>query len=298
MEISSNFVGRRSKTLRVKVTDRDAVNYSAGCYITNPIFYDDRNKLLVFPMLVVSLTWKISSSFENFWDTSGFPLKVLNTQVHYFEDLTWYRRIYGGDSISISGEVISIIPHISGTLLCIEYVGFLEDGSPLFKEITCSLLRGVKCIDKGNGKDRLPIPIRENLDDLKFLWEEPIDINFYDPYTYDGCSNIHFPIHTSYKFAESVGLPAPIYQGTALLSRVLQKFIDRKDFSPEKKFVKSLHARFASYVLPGNKLNIKVFKSAKNKSTDEVYFFEVLNLDNKPITKEGKIEFVDATSKA
>ncbi len=296
MNIKSDFVGRKSKPLTIKISERDALNYSAGCYISNPVFYDNREKLLVFPMFVVSLTWKISSSFSGFWDTSGFPLDSLYTQVHYLENLTWYRNIFAGEVITIVGEVIGIIPHISGTLLCIEYKGYSQQGKEVFNEITCSLLRGIKCTDKGKGRERFPVVNKGGWNNAEFLWEEPIEISPYDPYIYDGCSNIHFPIHISRKFAENVGLPGPIYQGTAILSRVLQKFLEKQEYAPEYKFIKSLHARFASYITPGSKLILKVLKPNNGEERKEIYFFEIYDLYNKSIVKEGKVEFADITS--
>lgn len=295
MEISSEFVGRKSKPLTVTISERDAMNYCAGCYVKNPIFYEDYGKLLVFPLFVVSLTWKISSSFDKFWDTSGFPLDALSTQVHYFEDLTWYKCIYAGDSLTICGEVYAIFPHISGTLLCIEYIGTSEDGTRVFRELTCSLLRGVKCLDKGGSKDNFSLirpPYQESNSPLSLNWEDTIYVDLFDLYIYDGCSGIHFPIHTSRRFAFQAGLNTPIYQGTAILGRVLERFFAREEFPPEKRLVNSLHARFSSYVTPGTKLSLKVFKPKENSiDTYEEYYFWVEDSNNRKVIKDGKIQF-------
>ncbi|MCX8064365.1 MAG: MaoC/PaaZ C-terminal domain-containing protein [Candidatus Hydrogenedentes bacterium] len=294
MEITSKYVGRKSKPFRITISERDAMNYCAGCYVNNPIFYDDSEKLLVFPLYVVSLTWKISSSFGEFWDTSDFPLDVLATQVHYFEDLRWYRKIYAGETIIIDGEVSAILPHIAGTLLCINYTGTSDNGETLFRELTCSLLRGVKCEDKGAGKDYLSM-VTFNTKDLDIsrvpIWESTINVNIYDLNVYDGCSNIHFPIHTSQKFAVGVGLPSPIYQGTAILGRILQKFLERVDFSPENKTVESLYARFSSYVLPNTLLKLSVFETGLDSDMDKLYLFTVKDTNDNKVIKDGKILF-------
>jgi len=48
------------------------------------------------------------------------------------------------------------------------------------------------------------------------------------PFIYDGCTDIHFPIHTSRKFAHDVGLPGIIHQGTATLAYAARELVNRE----------------------------------------------------------------------
>lgn len=289
-KLNSLFVGRKSRVLTVEISPREAMRYSAGIYETNPVFYDDRvQPLLVHPMYAVALTWKISSCFEEYWDTAEFPLDVLERQVHYLEELRWYQPLYAGETLRIQGEVKAVVPHLSGTLFWIDYTAKNVKDETIFIEGLGALLRDIPCEDEGQGKEMFFRDLKIDKRNQKTLWEEDIYIQKMDPLIYDACSNIHFPIHTSWAFSQKVGLLAPVYQGTATLSQGIRKIFEH-GFSPPQKKIEYLYARFSSFVYGGDTLKIKFFQDESNENNNKLYF-EIKTPRNDYAIKNGIVVF-------
>lgn len=288
--LNSLFVGRKSRILTIEISSRDAMRYSAGIYETNPIFYDDRvHPLLVHPMYVVALTWKISSHFKEYWDTAGFPLDVLERQVHYLEEIRWYKPLYAGETLQIQGEVKAIVPHLSGTLFWIDYTAKNNKNEIIFVEGLGALLRDIPCEGEGKGKELFFRDIKIDKKNQETLWEEDICVQKVDPLIYDACSDIHFPIHTSWAFSQKVGLSAPVYQGTATLSQGIRRIFEHGFVPPQKK-IEYLHARFSSFVYGGDILKIRVFQDKSNENSNKLYF-EIKTPRNDYAIKNGIVIF-------
>ncbi len=289
-ELDSSYVGRKSRVLTVKVSAHETMKYASGIYETNSIFYDDRIvPLLVHPMYAVALTWKVSSHFEEYWDTAGFPINVLERQVHYLEEINWYQPFYADDTLHIQGEVKAIVPHLSGTLFWIDYTAINDKDEPVFVEGLGALLRDIHCKDEGKGKELFFRNGKVDRKNREFLWEESISVKTMDPYIYDACSNIHFPIHTSWAFSQKVGLSAPVYQGTATLSQAIRKIFEH-GYAPPQRKIEYLHVRFSSFVFGGDELLLKVFQD-KNKVDDNKLYFEVTTPRGDYAIKNGIVIF-------
>ncbi|HOQ31093.1 MAG TPA: MaoC/PaaZ C-terminal domain-containing protein [Candidatus Hydrogenedens sp.] len=289
-KLNSLFVGRKSRVFTVDISPREAMKYAAGIYETNPLFYDDRvHPLLVHPMYAVALTWKISSRFDEYWDTAGFPLDVLERQVHYLEELRWSQPLYAGETLQIQGEVKAIVPHLSGTLFWIDYTAKNRKDEIVFVEGLGALLRDIPCEDEGKGKELFFRNVKIDRQNEKTLWEENIVIQPMDPLIYDACSDIHFPIHTSWAFSQKVGLSAPVYQGTATLSQSVRKIFEH-GFNPAQSRIEYLYARFSSFVYGGDVLTIRVFKDESNINNNKLCF-EIKTPRNDYAIKNGVIIF-------
>jgi acyl dehydratase len=94
-----------------------------------------------------------------------------------------------------------------------------------------------------------------------------------------------FPIHTSQKFAQAVGLPGIILQGTATLAFAVREIINQEaDSKPQR--VKAIYGRFTGMVRPGTK--IRVVLTHKSIQTDEIQlFFSVFNETGEKAIKDG-----------
>ncbi|MBN2307908.1 MAG: MaoC family dehydratase N-terminal domain-containing protein, partial [Candidatus Hydrogenedentes bacterium] len=112
MELSPRFVGAVSKSLKTSVTWRHAMNYAAAVGDGNPFYFDDEREggIIAPPMLAVALTWPIAEHMPQFWPADGFPLEVLQRQVHMTEHLIWHRTMRPGDALTITGEAVAIAP--------------------------------------------------------------------------------------------------------------------------------------------------------------------------------------------
>jgi acyl dehydratase len=123
------------------------------------------------------------------------------------------------------------------------------------------------------------------------LWESVISIDPLAPFIYDGCTNIHFPIHTSVKFAHQVGLPGIIHQGTATLALAVHNILN-KEAGGDPHRLATLYCRFTGMVLPGSAIRVRLTgKNQVSGGTD--LFFTVLNAEEKRAINDGYIRLKD-----
>jgi acyl dehydratase len=107
------------------------------------------------------------------------------------------------------------------------------------------------------------------------------------PFIYDGCTGIHFPIHTSVKFARAVGLPDIIHQGTATLALAVREVINR-EVGGDPRTVRSIAGRFTGMVISGSEIRIQLAGRETGRGGDHL-FFHVLNQEGKKAISEGVI---------
>jgi acyl dehydratase len=216
----------------------------------------------------------------------SFPREVMFTQVHYTEHLHIHRPVRPGDSLTVSGTIAAILPHRAGTHVVIRFDAKNDGTEPVFTEHIGAMMRGVECTDNGKGDDALPA-IPEMPGPGTMVWESDIYIHPMAPYIYDGCTNIHFPIHTSVKFARQVGLPGIIHQGTSTLALAVRDIIDR-EATGDSRMVESVSCRFTGMVLPGSDITVQLTgKRTSDSGTD--LFFSVINAEKKHAVSNGHI---------
>ncbi|KAA3656171.1 MAG: hypothetical protein DWQ10_16005 [Calditrichaeota bacterium] len=105
------------------------------------------------------------------------------------------------------------------------------------------------------------------------------------PFIYDACTNIVFPIHTSQKFAHTVGLPGIILQGTATLAFAVREMINRHaEGNPLN--LKYLACNFSGMVFPDSEIRIQLLAIDKQAS-DLHLFFQVLDDKEQIVIKNG-----------
>ena len=129
-------------------------------------------------------------------------------------------------------------------------------------------------MDQGTVVENLPT-VPEMPPHAEILWQERILVDPMLPYLYDGCSNIHFPIHTSRKFATEVGLPGIIVQGTAILAHAVRELTNREAQGQSFR-LRTLYVRFPRMVFPGTEVCIQL-RGAVNQCSGKELHFSVLN---------------------
>lgn len=285
MELSSHFVGTRLKEYRTTVTWRDTMNYAAAVGDANPCYLDDERPggIVAPPMFAVAVTWPILERIWDYIEDPDFPRELLMTQVHYTEHLQFHRPVRPGDDLTIRGAVAAIMPHRAGTHIVIRFDAADGGNVPVFTEHIGALLRGVDCTDEGRGGDALP-RVPPSPDEAVPVWESPIHIDPCAPFVYDGCTRIHFPIHTSVKFAHDVGLPGRILQGTATLAYAVRELIDREG-EGNPLAVESVSCRFSGMVIPGGEIAVRLLRKTPGGGTD--LFFDVINDEGKTAISHG-----------
>ncbi len=289
MKIDPNLAGIDLKPHHTNVTWRQTTNFAAAVLDNHPGYFDDtKNKeLLSHPLFPVAITWPILSRLDQFIHDQTFPTEVLLTQVHYSEHLILRRLVRPGESLTITGHLAALLPHRAGThaVICLNAVD--EQNQLVFTEYVGAMLRGVDC---GEGGTFGTIPaVDKNTDDTRnVMWASDIPIDPLQPYIYDGCTNIEFPIHTSPHFAKAVGLPGIILQGTATLAMAVREIVNREGRrNPES--VCQVACCFTDMILPGTTIQIVCSKKINHKNHTDL-FFEVLNHENKKAIRDGVVK--------
>ncbi len=279
MKLDSKLAGTRLAPHNANITWRDTTNFAGAIQDSNPLYFDDRKKqgILAPPTFPVAVTWPILSNLGRYIDSKKFPKEVLFTQVHYTEHLILHRLIRPGDQLNLTGEIVAILPHRAGTHAVIKLIATDKKKEPVFTEYIGAMLRGVECMGE-IGKERLPAIPDTNLLAAP-AWACKIRIDPFLPYVYDGCTNIEFPIHTSPKFAEDVGLPGIILQGTATLALAVRELIEREAGGDPGR-IEEIACKFTGMVKPGTDIDVCCLGSREYPGHRDL-FFNVLNSESK-----------------
>jgi acyl dehydratase len=258
MKIDSRYVGTPLKMYETAVFPRDTMNFAAAIGDPNARYLDDERDggLVAHPMHSVAVTWPILEHIDAYIDLESFPREILLTQVHYSEHLVLHRLMVPGDRLKIDGQIAAIVPHRAGTHMILRLSARDAGGQPVFTEYIGALMRGVTCTDPGCGAETIPA-LPGEAPGPPFSWASSMTIDPLLPYIFDGCTRIHFPIHTSRKFARQVGLPGIILQGTATLSLAVREIVNREAASDPRR-IRSISCRFTGMVMPGETIVLQV----------------------------------------
>lgn len=264
MQVTSDIVGIRLKEYRTRVTWRQTTNFAASVSDMNHRYFDDRRPegLAAPPAYAFAVSWPVLSNLPAYMDLP-YPPEVVATMVHYLEHVDFHRLIRPGDELVVRGEAVAVLPHRAGTHVVFRFDVADAHGEPVHTEYIGGMLRGVTCLDGGRGAERLPPVVetpRAGAPDQP-LWDAPIPIGPEAPYIYDGCTDLSFAIHTSPAFAEAVGLPGIILQGTATMALAARELIDREAGGDPFR-VTSLAGRFRSVVRPGGSIQVELMARA------------------------------------
>jgi len=292
MKLNSDFVGAALKEYTCMINARRIMNYAAGIGAANPVYFNDELPagIIAPPLFPVAVTWPIVENITEYLEAPGFPQEILFTQVHYSEHLSIHRPITPGSNLKINGAIAAILPHRAGTHVITRFDAHDAGGNHLFTEHIGAMMRGVECADAGKGGESVP-DVPHQMEEAAGLWESIIPIDPLAPFIYDGCTNIHFPIHTSVKFAHQVGLPGIIHQGTATLTLAVHNILNR-EASGDPQRLATVYCRFTGMVLPGSAIRVRL--TGKNQlagGTD--LFFTVLNAEEKRAISDGYIRLKD-----
>ena len=287
MKLDSNLAGTRLTPHNAQITWRDTTNFAAAIKDGNPLYFDDINQGLVAPpTFPVAVTWPILSNLGQYIDSKDFPREILFTQVHYTEHLILHRLIHPGDNLQLTGEIAAILPHRSGTHAVMKLSATDENNAPVFTEYIGAMLRGVECLGEA-GRQSLPtLPDFDS--DATPTWSCQNKIDPLMPYLYDGCTHIEFPIHTSPKFAEDVGLPGIILQGTATLGIAVQEMVNQEAGGDPHR-IQEIACKFTGMVKPGTAIEICCLGTKEYPHHKDI-FFNVRNAKNKQAIRSGYLK--------
>ncbi|MFM1920329.1 MAG: hypothetical protein RLZZ303_1963 [Candidatus Hydrogenedentota bacterium] len=279
MEVSSDLAGRKSRPYDIELTARRTTNYAAGTLDPNPRYFDDERPggTIAPPMLAASLTWHMTLYREAFWETHDFPPDIAARQVHYSEHLILHQPMRPGQHLTIQAEVAAVIPHRAGTHLIVRYDA-TANGEPVFTEYAGAMLRDVRCTDGGKGKEPSAEGGRFGKREDQ-CWEKTLRVDPLAAYLYDGCGDVHNPIHTSPAFAHAVGLPGPILHGTATLAYAVREIV-QTEAGDDPGRVAGIRAHFTGMVMPGTDIRIEMLGREEEAGLTHCHFL-VWNAEDK-----------------
>jgi len=285
MNLDSNLTGTRLKGLTREVTWRDTMNFAAAVSDVNPRYFDDtaEDGIVAPPLFAVALTWPFIVNVQQQLPDL-LPMELVVNMVHATEHLLFHRPVRPGDRLEIGGRVAAVVPSRSGTLMVLKLEAPDTEGRPVFTEYGGAFFRGVGCAGQGRGRETLPeLPRWAPLPAP--IWSAEVPVPAEAAHVYDGCTNIVFGIHTSRAFARSVGLPQPIYQGTATLAIAAREIVNREVGGvPER--LTEISCRFAGMVAPGTTIRVEAVKS-EPVPEGRLLSFRVLNSEGRPAIQKG-----------
>ncbi len=274
LTIDSKFVGVPWKEEIKEITWRDTTNYAASLDDMNPFYVDDERKGGIFapPMFAVNLCWPIILIKKEDYVDLPYPQEVWDQLMHYTEYLDIKRLIQPTTKIRIKTEISAMLPQRAGTQIVHKQTVEDLEGNPYHTEWIGSMLRGVECPDGGTGS--LP-----EYQKTKYVgnpvWESPVFAGQALPYVYDGCNALTFAIHTSPKFAHSVGLPSNVLHGSANLALGVREVINR-ELGGDPTRVKAIAGKFTGMVFANNNLKVQLFERKASNGILEL-FWQLLN---------------------
>lgn len=288
MKIASDMVGLKFRPYSIIVSKRHAANYAASIGDMNPIYFDDmkNDEVIAHPMFAVALTWPLIEHMHDYVDLPYQPEQAQSV-VHFMEHLEFHGTIMPGDHLTIYGEIAAVSPVKAGTFVVLRFKAVNQDGLPIFTEHQGGVHRGVECADQGRGMESIPVVATETAGNAP-TWEESVFINPQDPYVYDGCTGIVFDIHTSPRFARSVGLPGIILQGTATLAHAVRHVVDR-ELGGDPRRLTSIAGQFRAMVIPNTSITIQALEKTQPEQSE--LHFRVLNQQGKSAVTSGCIQY-------
>jgi acyl dehydratase len=242
----------------------------------------------------MAVTWPLSVDFQKTWNSQSFPhafpYDILRQRVHAWEVIEWRRPLRPGMKLRVQGSIAAILPQRGGSLLVIRYDARDKEGNLVFSEYIGGFLRRVRCTDEGCGEENLP-RTPERTEDAEPVWEKELQIDPMASYIYDGCTGMHFPIHTSASFARSVGLQGIILQGAATLSYALRELTNERGLAPDA--YRTVSCRFTGMVVPGSSIAIRLLEEREEEGSRHI-FFDVLNEQGKQAVSEGYLQIASS----
>ncbi|MDH5432706.1 MAG: MaoC/PaaZ C-terminal domain-containing protein [Gammaproteobacteria bacterium] len=297
LSVSADFVGTKTRPYQCKVDWQHCMAYAAATADNNERYLDDEREggIVAPPLLAIALTWPIIQHLPNYIEDADFPFHVLKQQVHFTEHLHFFQPIKPDMELVISGQIVAIQQKKAGVYLLVRFEATNKSNQIVFIEHIGGLLRGVSCDQDRQIDNMMPTMKREeseNLSSRNANWQKKIYIEPFLPHIYDACGRIHFPIHTSKKFARKVGLPDIILHGSATLALAVKSLINQSNefFNDVLKHyeVIMIDCQFSGMVLPDTDIKIKLNQIHQTENLVKLDF-EVLDQNDNLVIKNGSI---------
>lgn len=288
-ELRKAWLGACTAPFIQRIRIRDLMNFAAGVQSQRRAYYDDRAKggIASFPTFSARISWHAVRALWAVLHEQGCPPEVADRQVHYRTEIRNMRDFVPGEEIVVQARVKDMRWHRAGTLMETEVSMKTPAGELVCLEMVEGLLRGIGCDDpspQATRASRFPA-VAEAVP----VWENLFTISRLLPYHYDGCADIHFPIHSSPAYATDVGLPGVIVQGSATLAVCVDKLVDWLVPGDQQVQVSEISANYGAYLLPETQVRLVAHACAHTEALTEVVF-SLIGEDHQEIIRHGYLK--------
>ncbi|MHA1611914.1 MAG: FAS1-like dehydratase domain-containing protein [Promethearchaeota archaeon] len=278
---------------KLKIEARSLQNFAAAIGDANNIYYDDTlpDGISSHPCYPITTTWPLFEQMMPSLIQEGLSPHAINKLVHYSENLVHHAPITPKMRLRFSGKIIAITGHKKGTQMHFK-LNAARHGNLIFEDYTSIFFRGIFIDYPDIIHEEISNPAVDalNRNDLQPI--HSIDLRFSKifQYVYDGCTNIVFPIHTSNTFAQKVGLPGPIVQGSASFSRCISEIMKVMNIDNPLQ-IRQIAGQFGAFILPEENLQLNVYELKKSPQSTEMreIGFTLTNPSGKIAIKNGYI---------
>jgi acyl dehydratase len=276
MALNLESVGKTWGPYEFTYSERDLIIYALGVGFTKEdleFVYEGAKDFKAFPTYGVILP--SNAGAEAFLSTKANFAMV----VHGEQGLQIHNPLPKGGTVQTTATLEGVYDKGSGALIVLRFDTREKGGTPICSNWMSAFVRG----SGGFGgpaqpkKDVPPIPPK-NPD---FILDAQTEVNQAALYRMSGDRN---PLHIDPAIAKMVGFKEPILHGLCTYGVVCRRFV-QEVLKGDSGKVKSYSARFSSPVIPGEKLQVKVWQANPN-----LYLLEVFNAKGDAVIRNGVIE--------
>jgi len=276
MSLNLDSVGKTWGPYEFSYSERDLIIYALGIGFTKDnleYVYEGSKDFKAFPTFGVILP--SNAGAEAFLSTKANFAMV----VHGEQTLLMHNLLPKGGAVQTTATLEGVYDKGSGGLIVMRFDSRDKGGTPVCTNWVSAFVRGAGGFG-GPAQPKKDIPaIPSQSPDMVF--EAPTEMNQAALYRMSGDRN---PLHIDPAIAKMVGFKEPILHGLCTYGVVCRRFV-QEVFKGEAGNLKSYSARFSTPVIPGEKLQVKVWQAGP-----ALFLLEVFNGKGEAVIRNGVIE--------
>ncbi len=278
--LPAKVVGLEVGAVSQAIDARWLMAYAAALGETESRYYDTTapGGPIAHPLFAVCYEWSVALTLR----AKTIKPELLPLGVHATHHLVIHRRPEAGDRLLTRGQVLSVRPSRSGTLVILRYSTVDRNGRPVTTTDYGSIFRGVTT--DGNADAAVPPLARlEPPSGDEIRWSSTVPVSLQAAHVYSECARIWNPIHTDIAAAQAAGLPGLILHGTATLALAVSRVI-RHDLGGDPTRVTSVAARLTGMVPVPSSFTVR----GRGRAGD-VIAFDAMNERGEPVLSDGAL---------
>ena len=276
MPLNLDSVGKTWGPYEFSYTERDLIIYALGIGFTKDnleFVYEGSKDFKGFPTYGVILP--SNAGAEAFLSTKANFAMV----VHGEQTLLVHNPLPKGGAVQTTATLEGVYDKGSGGLIVMRFDSRDKAGVQVCTNWVGAFVRGAGGFG-GPAQPKKDLPAIPSKSPT-MVFDAPTEVNQAALYRMSGDRN---PLHIDPAIAKMVGFQEPILHGLCTYGVVCRRFV-QEVFKGDAGKIKSYSARFSSPVIPGEKLQVKVWRTNPN-----LFLLEVFNGKGDAVIRNGAIE--------